>query len=172
MLSCQYFSLSTEFNPAFFCFQWWICNIKNFWPDRWNRFDVNWMQTEHDHLLSTHLLSTHLLSASLDIPSFAINSLAINSLAICFTCYLFHLLSASLALRPHLLSPPLLSGQFAIRPHLLSKRLLSSLNCYQCSSAIQNELLSKYVAIKISCVSKKKLLSKPVLSCYHKLVAF
>ena len=96
----------------------------------------------------------HLLSAWLAIPSFAI-----NSLAICFTrswphlhsgltcsrhtCYPASLALATLAIQPHFLS-----GQFAIRPHLLSKRLLSSLNCYQCASAIQNyqnTLLSKLV---------------------------
>ena len=81
------------------------------------------------HLISPHLLSIHLLFVSL---------------ALSLTCAQASLALATLALQPHLLS-----GQFAIRPHLLSKRLLSSLNCYQCSSAIQNQLLSKYVAIKI-----------------------
>ena len=119
--------------------------------------------------------------------SFAINSLAINSLAISltcypltcyqFTCYLFHLLSASLALRPHLLLPHLLSNLTCYQVNLLS-----GLTCYQnvcspVSTAINAHLLSKTSYYPNTLLSKlvvflNKLLSKPVLSCYHKLVAF
>ena len=103
-------------------------------------------------MLSPYLLSIHLLSVSL---------------ALGLSCTQASVALATLGIQPHLLS-----GQFHIRPHLLSKRLLSSLNCYQCASAIQNEfILSKFLAIKIRCFLNK-LLSKPVLSCYHKLVAF
>ena len=116
------------------------------------------------------------------------------STIICYqlTCYQPHLLSPYL-LSIHLLSIHLLSASLALRPHLLSPHLLSSLTCYQVnllsgltcyqnvcspvSTAINAHLLSKTSYYPNTLLSKlvvflNKLLSKPVLSCYYKLVAF
>ena len=106
------------------------------------------------HLLSPHLLSIHMLSINLlSIPLLSIHLLSIHLLSIHLLS--IHLLSVSLPLATLAMQPQLLSSQFAIRPHLLSKRLFFSLNCYQCLTAIQNQLLLKYVAIKISCFLNK-----------------
>ena len=102
-----------------------------------------------DKFLNTPLNQPNLLSASLSIPSFAFNSLALG---------LMHLRS----------------GLTCSPVSLDNVNLLSGLTCYLnvCSSfsTVQtsyylNTLLSKLVLFL------KTLLSKPVLSCYHKLVA-
>ena len=61
-----------------------------------------------------------------------------------FTCYLFHLLSASVALRPHLLSP-----------HLLSSLTLAIRSiCYQASLAIKTFALQSQLLLMLICYPK------------------
>ena len=86
----------------------------------------SYFEIPKDYFLSPNLLSTHLQSASFTV------SLTCY-LLICyeFTCYLFHLLSASLVLRPHLHS-----GLTCSRHTSYSASLASRLICYQASLAI------------------------------------
>ena len=102
---------------------------------------------EHDHLLSIHLLSVSLaLGLSCTQASLALATLALQS----HSCYQVNLL-LGLTCYQNVCSPV----STAINAHLLFK-----------TSYYPNTLLSKLV------VFLNKLLSKPVLSCYHKLVAF
>jgi len=102
-----------------------------------------------------------------------------RSIIICYqlTCFQPHLLSTlsvslglGLTCSRHTCYPASLffrsicyQASLAIRTFALQSQLLSMLICYP--------KLSKYVAIKISCFLIK-LLSKQVLSCYHKLVSW
>ena len=132
---------------------------------------IHILQKQAIRLIDNSKATSHSDPLFLKYKILKINDLLSVSLALGLTCTQASLALSTLALSTLAIQPHFLSGQFAIRPHLISKRLLSSLNCYQCSSAIQNQLLSKYVAIKISCFINK-LLSKPAISCYQKLVFF
>ena len=113
----------------------------------------------HEHLLSTHLLSA-LFTITLTCYQ--------------FTFYLFHLLSALLRSEYICSRNTFSPASLAIRSiccqasiAIKSFFFLSSYNCYQCLSAyLLTKLVTKYVAIEINSF-QNKLLSKPVLSCYH-----
>ena len=92
------------------------------------------------------------------------------SLAFRSICFQVSLALATLALQPHLLS-----GQFIIRSHLILPHLLSSLMlairsmCYQVSLVIKTFALQSQLLSKLICYSKVQLLSKYVaikISCF------